>query len=47
MQWAVGLPPSWKPVEIPFGHLGQDATIIVDPADAPAQPPVPRLVDLD
>jgi len=47
MQWVVGSPPSWKPVDIPFAHLGEDATIIVDPADAPPQPPVPTLTDLD
>jgi len=47
MQWTIGSPPSWQPVPIPFDHLGEDNTIIIDPADSPPQPQVPRLADLD
>lgn len=44
--WA-GSPSNWKPVDLDFSHLGEDATMIVEPPDRPSQPSVPPLTDLD
>ena len=42
-----GSPSSWKPVDLDFSHLGEDATMVVEPPDHPPQPAVPPLTDLD
>lgn len=44
--WSEDMPPAWTPVLRNLENLGGDAVIVVDPARAVVQPPIPDVVGI-